>query len=69
MIYLDNAATSFPKPECVCNAMDEVNRNLLVNAGMGTYKLAAKANSLINETKMNVAKVVGTMAEDVYFLP
>ena len=69
MIYLDNAATSFPKPECVCNAMDEVNRNLLVNAGRGTYKLAAKANSLINETKMNVAKMVGTMAEDVYFLP
>ena len=69
MIYLDNAATSFPKPECVCNAMDEVNRNLLVNAGRGTYKLAAKANSLINETKMNVAKMVGTMSEDVYFLP
>ena len=69
MIYLDNAATSFPKPESVCNAMDEVNRNLLVNAGRGTYKLAAKANSLINETKMNVAKMVGTMAEDVYFPP
>lgn len=69
MIYLDNAATSFPKPECVCDAMDSVNRNLMVNAGRGTYKLAAKANSLINETKMNLAKMIGVMAEDVYFLP
>lgn len=69
MIYLDNAATSFPKPECVCDAMDEVNRRLLVNAGRGMYKLATKANSLINETKMNIAKMVGTMAEDVFFLP
>ena len=69
MIYLDNAATSFPKPKCVCDAIDEVNRNLMVNAGRGTYKLAAKANSLINETKMNLAKMAGVMAEDVYFLP
>lgn len=69
MIYLDNAATSFPKPECVCDAMNEVNRNLMVNAGRGTYKLAAKANSLINETKMNLAKMAGMMAENVYLLP
>lgn len=69
MIYLDNAATSFPKPESVCDVMDKINRNLMVNAGRGTYKLAAKANLLINETKMNLAKMVGSMAEDVYFLP
>lgn len=69
MIYLDNAATSFPKPESVCDAMDNANRNFMVNAGRGTYKLAAKANSLINETRINLAKMVGTMAEDVYFLP
>ena len=48
MIYLDNAATSFPKTECVCNEMDAVNRNLLVNAGRGTYTLAAKANAVSN---------------------
>ena len=28
MIYLDNAATSFPRPEQVYIEMDRVNRNL-----------------------------------------
>lgn len=28
MIYLDNAATSFPRPESVYAEMDYVNRNL-----------------------------------------
>jgi len=69
MIYLDNAATSFPKPECVYNAIDEVNRNLMVNAGRGTYKLAAKASALINETRINLANMLGVMADDVFFLP
>ena len=69
MIYLDNAATSFPKPECVYNAIDEINRNLMVNAGRGTYKLAAKANSLISETRLSLAKMLGVLAEDVFFLP
>lgn len=69
MIYLDNAATSFPKPKSVCDAIDDVNRNLMVNAGRGTYRLAAKANALIHETRMDLAKLVGTMPEDVCFLP
>ena len=40
IIYLDNAATTFPKPECVYKRMDYVNRNLAVNAGRGSYELA-----------------------------
>lgn len=32
-IYLDNAATTFPKPECVYQAMDEIARTGAVNAG------------------------------------
>lgn len=69
MIYLDNAATSFPKPKSVCDAIDDINRNLMVNAGRGTYRLAAKANALIHEARMNLAKLVGAMEEDVFFLP
>ena len=40
MIYLDNAATSFPRPETVYQEMDRVNRTLSVNAGRGGYKAA-----------------------------
>ena len=39
-IYLDNAATTFPKPEEVYVAMDNLNRTGAVNAGRGSYKLA-----------------------------
>ena len=44
MIYLDNAATTFPKPESVYLAMDKMNREGAVNAGRGAYKLAQEAS-------------------------
>ena len=37
MIYFDNAATTFPKPEEVYQAVDNANRNYAFNAGRGTY--------------------------------
>lgn len=50
-IYLDNAATSFPKSEAVYRAMDEANREFAVNAGRGSYVLAEKAGNIIEETR------------------
>ena len=44
MIYLDNGATTFPKPECVYDAVDDFNRNQAVNAGRGAYKAAREAD-------------------------
>ena len=35
-IYLDNAATTFPKSETVYKAMDNANRTYAVNAGRGS---------------------------------
>ena len=52
MVYLDNAATTFPKPEIVYVTMDKANRELAVNAGRGSYALARKANKLITDTKV-----------------
>ena len=40
-IYLDNAATTFPKPEAVYRALDRANRNAAVNAGRGSYASVA----------------------------
>lgn len=58
MIYLDNAATTFPKPECVYVAMDKINREGAVNAGRGSYKLAQKASDLIADTKKKIRELV-----------
>ncbi|MCI9007953.1 MAG: aminotransferase class V-fold PLP-dependent enzyme [Lachnospiraceae bacterium] len=51
LIYLDNAATTFPKPEAVYQALDRANRELAVNAGRGSYQLARQATKLIDDTK------------------
>ncbi len=51
MIYLDNAATTFPKPVSVCDEMDRVSRTLSVNAGRGSYKAAREATAIIDDTK------------------
>lgn len=58
MIYLDNAATTFPKPEVVYDAMDKINREGAVNAGRGSYKLAQEASKLIQDTKELLRQLV-----------
>ena len=40
MIYLDNAATSFPKPEAVYVAMDRFARTTLANPGRSGHRMA-----------------------------
>lgn len=58
VIYLDNAATTFPKPNSVYDIMDDVNRNYAVNSGRGSYMLARKASLLIEETKEKILKLI-----------
>lgn len=58
MVYLDNAATTFPKPESVYRAMDKMNREGAVNAGRGSYKAAQAASRLITETKTKIRKLI-----------
>lgn len=58
MIYLDNAATTFPKPESVYVAMDTQNREAAINAGRGSYRLARNASKLITETKQLMRNLV-----------
>lgn len=63
MIYLDNAATTYPKPEEVYEKMDMLTREVPVNAGRGSYELARKATDVINGTRAKLADFFG--AEDV----
>lgn len=51
MIYLDNGATTFPKPECVYDAVDTFGRTGAVNAGRGAYRAARAATEMIREVK------------------
>lgn len=51
MIYFDNAATTFPKPEQVYTFMDKFYREFGVNVGRGQHKLAFEASKLVSETR------------------
>lgn len=55
IIYLDNAATTYPKPEAVYTEMDRVNRSLAFNAGRGSYALAKEADEIIRRNKRSAA--------------
>lgn len=57
-IYLDNAATTYPKPEVVYRTMDKFLRDECVNAGRGLYALAKNASRLIDETRELILELV-----------
>lgn len=58
MIYLDNAATSWPKPESVYRAMDKFMREDAGNPGRGGHSLAIAAERAIDEARVLVARLI-----------
>src|SRR5882724_4661056 len=50
-IYLDNAATSFPKPEAVYQAMDAFARTSLANPGRAGHKMALAAERELDDAR------------------
>lgn len=59
MIYLDNAATSFPKPEAVYRGMDAFARRAGANPGRAGYRLAVEAEAMIDDTRRLLARLFG----------
>src|SRR5438309_291045 len=51
MIYLDNAATSFPKPESVYQALDRFARSDLANPGRAGHKMALAAERILDDAR------------------
>jgi cysteine desulfurase family protein len=51
MIYLDNAATSFPKPEAVYQALDTFARQSLANPGRAGHKMALAAERALDDCR------------------
>lgn len=57
IIYLDNAATSYPKPECVYRAMDDFNRQMGGNPGRGASRKTMTSNSILLDTREALASL------------
>lgn len=64
MIYLDNAATSFPKPEGVYRAMDQFARNSLANPGRAGHRLAVAAKDTLDDARFRLSKFVNGAGPD-----
>ena len=58
-IYLDNAATSWPKPETVHRAVDEYQRQCGAAAGRGVYRSAQIAERIVAQCRKRVAEFLG----------
>jgi cysteine desulfurase family protein len=56
-IYLDNAATSRPKPEMVYQAMDYYMREIGCSPGRGGYECALQAGRIVLETRLALCRL------------
>jgi cysteine desulfurase family protein len=57
MVYLDNAATTFPKPKEVYNEVLNCMQYYAANAGRASYDMALQASEKILETRENLREL------------
>lgn len=63
MIYLDNAATTQRKPQCVIDAMVEA-LNSMGNGGRGAHRTALAASRAVYDTRRKLAELFGCKRPD-----
>ena len=67
MIYLDNAATTLQKPQCVIDAVVQA-MTTMGNAARGAHGSALSASRRVYETRCKIAAFFGcSLAENVIF--
>ena len=69
MAYFDNAATTFPKPECVYEYMNQYYRNNGGSYGRGENEFSLSAKGLIDQTRTSIQKLLHCPAKQVVFQP
>lgn len=69
MVYFDNAATTFPKPESVYEAMDRLYRGNGASAARGDYSASISVNQMVTETRERIKRVLNCPAKQVVFTP
>ncbi|MBI1314560.1 aminotransferase class V-fold PLP-dependent enzyme [bacterium] len=63
-IYLDNAATSFPKPECVYVAVDRYQRENGRPVGRGSTDAAIELQRIVDRCRLRAAQLLGATAKE-----
>lgn len=57
MIYFDNGATSWPKPESVYKAVDKCMREYCANPGRGGHAMSIASGMVVMEARENLTKL------------
>ncbi|MBB6674396.1 aminotransferase class V-fold PLP-dependent enzyme [Cohnella nanjingensis] len=57
ILYLDNAATSWPKPPAVMEAMERCMREAAANPGRGSHDMAVRASRVLFEGRRALARL------------
>jgi cysteine desulfurase family protein len=57
-IYLDNAATSYPKPDAVNVAVDHYDRQVGAAVGRGAYRAAIEATATVQRCRKRIADLL-----------
>jgi cysteine desulfurase family protein len=63
-IYLDNAATSFPKPEEVYQAVDHYQRELGAAVGRGATSSATEVGNKVDSARRQAARLLGVASPE-----
>ncbi|MCH2137653.1 MAG: aminotransferase class V-fold PLP-dependent enzyme [Phycisphaerales bacterium] len=58
-VYLDNAATSFPKPGAVTEAMTHFATRIGASPGRGAYDASVEAAAMLHDTRASLARLLG----------
>ncbi len=67
IIYFDNAATTFPKPQSVLDASFDCAKNFCGNAGRGSHALSLRSAEVIYSAREAIAALFCASAENVIF--
>ncbi len=67
MIYLDNSATTFPKPEGVIDAVTNAQRLLGANPGRGGHRSTIKAGETVYKAREALSEMFGCESDGVVF--
>lgn len=66
--YLDNAATSFPKPEPVYLALDRFARNEMANPGRAGHRMSLAAERVLDDARHRLNQFFGGASPDRWIL-
>lgn len=67
IVYLDNAATTFPKPRGVLDTTYDCAENYCGNAGRGSHPLALKSAEAVYSAREDLASLFSASPENVIF--